>query len=586
MRANELAEIMSRSAEHVANYLLPNGKRKGREWEVGSLSGEPGKSLKVCIEGEKAGVWCDFASGDTGDLLGLWIKVKGLTLPQAMRDAADFVGVRLPVDDLPEKPLPKLEPEKTGGDSEYLGLRGITPETQKAYEVSQAGSEVIFPSLVDGELVWCKFRNTEDKSKMRVQKGGAPVLFGWQAIPNDSRSVIITEGEIDALSWYELGYPALSVPNGAQGFNWIENEYQRLDAFDDIYIAFDADKAGRGGALELASRLGQERCLIVDTGNFKDANEVLLEGRTGKEFIDRAKPLDPHELKNAQDFYQNVIDLRGGKVEPGYDSPFVRLSGRLRYRYSELSVINGVNGHGKSQLIGQTILSAMAQGERVCIYSGEMPPGRLLDRMTKQAHGQSQSTTNEIHQIFKWFGERMWLFDLVGTAKTDRLLKVFEYAHRRYGVRVFVIDSLLKCGIGEDDYNGQKLFMERIADFKNQYPVHVHLVTHSRKGESEIKPTGKMDVRGSSSITDLADTVLTIWRNKGKEEEINAMKMNNLDIPDEVKSKFDGMLFCRKQRNGEWEGQIGLYWHPPSNQFLEKDRPYPYEFLQVASDEF
>lgn len=586
MRATELANLMANSVEHVASYLLPNGKRVGNEWECGNLHGDPGKSLKVHLTGDKAGVWKDFSSQDSGDLLGLWMAVKGQGLTEAMHDAADFMGVHLPGRNFREPDLPTLDPEKSGGSSAYLELRGINESTQSAYGVYQSGSEVAFPSFVEGNLVWCKYRDTREKSKMRVQKGGKPVLFGWQAIPKNSRRVIITEGEIDALSWFQMGYPALSVPNGAQGHSWIENEYGRLEAFDEIFIAFDADKPGRDGALELASRLGQERCRIVDTGKHKDANELLESGSEPSVFIREAKHLDPAELKAASDYLQNVLDLRGNKVEPGFDPPFKKIQNHLRYRYNELTILNGVNGHGKSQLIGQTILSALAQGERACVYSGEMKPERLLDRMLKQIKILSGASESDIRAGFAWLDWKMWLFDLVGTAKADRLLEVFEYAHRRYNVTVFVIDSLLKCGIGEDDYNGQKLFVERIADFKNKYPVHVILVTHSRKSDDETKPTGKMDVKGSGAITDLADTVLTIWRNKGKENEINALKAQYLEVPSDLTDKPDGMLFCRKQRNGEWEGQIALFWHRQTNQFLESGRYEPYEFMGNVANEY
>ena len=94
MRANEIAERLAVDAEGVASYLLPNGKRDGAEWVCGNLDGDPGKSLKVHLRGTKAGVWKDFAEGSGGDLLGLWMKVNGQNLSEAMRDAKDYLGIR------------------------------------------------------------------------------------------------------------------------------------------------------------------------------------------------------------------------------------------------------------------------------------------------------------------------------------------------------------------------------------------------------------------------------------------------------------------------------------------------------------
>src|SRR5688572_2133120 len=94
MDARELSEALARQADSIAAMLLPNGKKENREWEVGSVQGEPGKSLKVCTEGPKSGRWKDFATDDRGDLLDLWCKVRGVSLPEAMKQATDYLGIR------------------------------------------------------------------------------------------------------------------------------------------------------------------------------------------------------------------------------------------------------------------------------------------------------------------------------------------------------------------------------------------------------------------------------------------------------------------------------------------------------------
>ena len=78
IRAADLAAMLAAQAETIARHLLPNGKRSGHEWCVGSVGGEAGDSMKVHLTGRKAGVWCDFASGESGDLIDLWAAVRGL----------------------------------------------------------------------------------------------------------------------------------------------------------------------------------------------------------------------------------------------------------------------------------------------------------------------------------------------------------------------------------------------------------------------------------------------------------------------------------------------------------------------------
>ena len=93
--AKEIVRNLSQRAEEVARYLLPNGKKIGNEWRVGSIDGESGKSLGVHLTGEKAGIWSDFATGDGGDLLNLWVQKRNLTNYEAMKEASSYLGTHL-----------------------------------------------------------------------------------------------------------------------------------------------------------------------------------------------------------------------------------------------------------------------------------------------------------------------------------------------------------------------------------------------------------------------------------------------------------------------------------------------------------
>ncbi|MCB1048898.1 MAG: hypothetical protein KDC10_17035, partial [Calditrichaeota bacterium] len=193
-----------------------------------------------------------------------------------------------------------------------------------------------------------------------------------------------------------------------------------------------------------------------------------------------------------------------------------------------------------------------------------------------QAIGAAAPVQPKIREAFDWFGSWLWLVDLVGTAKVNRLLEVFEYAHRRHQVTSFVVDSLAKCGISEEDYGAQKALVESLCDFANRFNVHVHLVAHTRKQQDELKPTGKMDVKGTGAITDMAFNLLTVWRNKAKEE----AQRNNDTSHD---GKPDAMLICSKQRNGEWEGRVGLWFDQESYQYRDaREDPL---FRYVGGDE-
>ena len=76
------------------------------------------------------------------------------------------------------------------------------------------------------------------------------------------------------------------------------------------------------------------------------------------------------------------------------------------------------------------------------------------------------------------------------------------------------IDSLMMTDVPEDGsgaITAQKEAIRKLCDFAKRNGCHVHLVAHPRKGQDETKAPGKLDVAGSSKITDGADNVFTVF---------------------------------------------------------------------------
>ena len=346
----------------------------------------------------------------------------------------------------------------------------------------------------------------------------------------------------------------------------------------------DSDEVGQTAAREIATRLGEHRCRLVKLPH-KDINECLMAGVSSDDivgYLERASFFDPEELYSAREFYQDTINAFYGKEQSLFYSPWECLNHNFAFRQAELSLVNGVNGHGKTEVVGHMALEAMRQGVKTCVASLEIKPGILLKRLTRQSTCLKLPPQLEIESAFKFYDDRLWLFGLTGTAKADRLIEIFTYAWKRYGIELFIIDSLMKCGIGDDDYNGQKAFVDALCDFKNKTNTHVLLVTHSRKGDSEEKPTGKMDVKGSGSITDLTDNLFIIWRNKVREKAIQKDQQGE-ELDDKERKALAApasVLMLEKQRNGEgWEGGIPLYLDANSHQFLPTETASPFNYI-------
>lgn len=584
----DVKKILVQRTEEVARYLLPRGKKVGNEWCVGSVDGEAGDSLKVHLTGEKSGVWQDFATGDVGDIIDLWSAVRKISRYSTLREAQQYLGITQPkFEGYKQKKFTKPDPNKVKEAKSsspvmayLIGERKLTNETIRIFRIGEKNREIVFNYYRENELIFRKYLSLDrdnGKKKTYAEKDCEPCLFGWDLISPNSRSIRICEGEIDAMTLYQYGLPTLSVPfGGGNGKKqaWIEYEYDRLSVYDEIFLCFDPDTSGNEAVNEIISRLGRHRCRLV-TLPYKDANECLQKGIKKEEIhqcFDDARTLEPEELKPASAFVDAVINEFYPKEDTtlGYELPWQYAKNKILLRPDELSIWTGINGHGKSQALGHIILQAMKDGAKVCVASLEIKPKKLLMRLTRQASALAEPTEDFIRAIHEWYEDKLWLFDLVGTAKTDRLLDVFLYARQRYGVDVFVIDSFMKCGIDEDDYKAQKIFIEQICDFKNQYNCHVHIVVHPRKGADESQIIGKLDCKGTGAITDLADNCFTVWRNKKKEEIVQIQltgKTLNIDQSEKLK-ECDCILRCDKQRNGEWEGKIALWFDKSSFQYL------------------
>lgn len=589
MNAGELSELMAAEALVIAQYLFPNGKRANGEWKVGGTHGEAGQSLSVRISGAKAGVWCDFASGERGDLLDAWCAVRSLSIPEAMAEAKQYLGVR---DSQPQREAKTFKrPEKPrcqtpkSAVKTWLNSRGLTDETIAAFKVGEQvngqKAYAVLPYLRDGVLVNAKYRNPAEKKDMRQEGGAEPCLFGWHLIDPKCRTVAITEGEIDAMTLHQCGIPALSVNAGAGNHQWIENDWLRLERFSEILVCFDDDEAGQKGAAEVIKRLGNDRCKPV-TFPAKDANDYLLAGAEGVDFdecIRAAKPQDPEEMKQASEFMGKVKAMFY-PAENAERDPVLRLDKDLdwfEFRLGELSVWTGYNGHGKSLMLSQVLLGLMSQGQRVMVFSGEMTPERQLKRVAKQCAGLDRPTPAYLDAIGHFLHDRMWLFNLVGSATIERLLAVFLYARRRYGITHFVIDSLMMTDVPEDgpgSMSAQKTAIQNICNFAKRNGVHIHLVAHPRKGADESKGPGKLDVAGSSKITDGADNVFTVW---------SALKDDGAPQEDD---KADAKLELQKQRNGDVQHYTQwLYFVKDAQQFTTDFRKRPVSYVRFDRKE-
>lgn len=587
-----LSEMLAARCEEFVKPLFPNGEQQGEEWCVGSIAGEAGSSLKIKLSGEGAGLWKDWATSDPGgDLLDLYAATKKLPLGVAMRECAKWLGIEDPEWGQRKKreysraqmPGTALPLSRAPAVANWLAGRKFDPEVVKRFKVFADGENtVVFPYVLPGEdqPFHLKFRDIRDK-RVWTSKNTRKGLFGWHALKPRVRAVMVVEGEPDALAAATYGFQVLAIPNGGGGgrqHEWIETEWDELRQFDTIFIAIESDGAGMAAVHELCERLGRERCRVVKLP-FKDINLCLMNGVDKDDIVARmrdARTLDPVELRNAADFTDEVIQRfhPPSKDVLGIYMPWAGLLDRFWMEYGATTFIAGYPAHGKTELVGQIVLDTAKQRVNACVASFEFLASKWLQRTTRQALADPTPGPQRIRKAMGWIGDRIWVIDTRDNRglNADKLVDIWEYAYRRYGIKLFVLDNWQKLNIPDDDLTEQKRVVNLFTAFAVRTNTHVIIVHHLRKNSEDDHQQGnKMHLKGAGALMDMTDNILIVRRNRRKEEALQRPDFNQRPDDEQLKIRNapDTWLYAEKARNFDEEFRLGLYFSKVGHTFSE-----------------
>lgn len=443
----------------------------------------------------------------------------------------------------------------------YLHKRGFSDEIIKQFGLFNGiKGEICIPYFKNGQMI--NVKHLDDKRPVGGERSlwqesdAETCLLNRDSITGDT--LIITEGEFDCMSLVQYGFTNVtSLPSGVKDHRWIESDWDFIEKFKTIILCMDNDKAGHEAIDYLVARLGRWRCKSV-TFAYKDANDCLINSVSKEkmsECFQNAQEFPPNTLKTAGSFYEEVADMF---LDPdrykGQDTGFPGLNHYLRgWRKGECTIWSGRDGSGKSTILNEVVLFNASQRIKSCIASLELRPARYLKWALSQAWGKEYLTVDEVARAFEWIDQWVYILNSSETIQPDEIFNVFEYAARRHGVEHFIIDSLMRVDLpGQDEYKAQKDFVTRIMTFVKKYQVHCHLVAHPRKAANDNDKPGKVDIKGASDISYLADNVLSMWRQDPEEKKDNDP---------------DGVLYVRKNREFGELGGVRLYFDKDSRRF-------------------
>lgn len=583
-------------------FLLPAGKVEGHEYRCGDVQGTPGKSLAVQLKGDARGVWQDFATGDKGDIFDLYCQNKNFGFREAFPEICRYLGMvevgRPAPKPRPPKP-PVIDVGSMGGTKvlEYLHkTRGLTPETLRTYGVrshrrnSPHNVDFICFQFSDSTGVPVMLKSTGVKKR---PDGGKDIwttepyytLWGWWLVKPSTREIMITEGEIDAMSVFQMGapMPVLSMPSGASNMTWIENDWTALQGFERIYLCFDTDEAGEKAATEAAKRLGLTRCFrIKPPGEWKDANECLTKGEPEQlevsGWISAAKTYDPPTIRSARELRDETRRLMQLQSEEAKRSTFVLPGVKLAIRAAETTLVTGRPSHGKSEFCYQLLVHEMTAGHKVCILSCEIPPAAMLRNIATQLCTR-HPTEEDLDKALTFLDGKLWFFIRPPGAKREDwapMFADFTYCVQRFGCDRFLVDSLIFL-TGKEDYDAQDRLCTSLHDFDLLNNTHSFLIAHASPKKAGYSIPGAEDILGSSGIQAPFDNIVIIYRYIEKEDRLEKARQDgNQHEIDTISLQPDGLLIVDKQRLTGERSKTKLWFNRNSRTFrTAPDLPPP-----------
>jgi len=455
---------------------------------------------------------------------------------------------------------------------EYQPLvkRGITEETCRkfGYGVGTFNKEFVQVAQyrnAEGAVTAQKVR-TKDKNFHILGDGKNLNLWGQNLWADGGRMVVITEGEIDALSVSQIQgnkWPVVSLSTGAAGaVKNIKNSLEWLEEYESVIFMFDMDEPGQKAAVDCSMLLSPGKAKIASLP-LKDPNEMLTQSRE-KEVVSavwNAKVYRPDGVIVGEDMWDRISeDSQNDSVE----YPWAGLNEKTYgIRQGEVVTICSGTGQGKSSVCREWQHWLLMKGFKVGIIALEenichSAQSLMGIQLNCSPHKWNEREIDD-EQKKKAFEETVGngnciLYDHWGSLDSGNLLNKVRYMARGMGCNYLFIDhlSIVISGLGEGDE--RRLIdnlMTKLRSLVEELGISLFIVSHLKRPEGRAHEEGSVvslsHLRGSGSIAHLSDMVIALERNQQDEEERHVTTIRVL------KNRYSGDtgVACRVRYNTE-----------------------------------
>lgn len=439
------------------------------------------------------------------------------------------------------------------GEFAAIPKRGITIETCKkyGYTIGTLNGRTVqaAPYYASRRLVAHHTRDA-DKNFAWVGKPQGIELFGQHLWARGGKRVVITEGEIDCMTFaqcQDLKWPVVSLPSGIQSaVKYIKHNLDWLESFTEVVLAFDDDEPGRKGVSDVAPLFTPGKVRIARYDGYKDVNELYVEKCFAQapvlQCIYQAQTYRPDGILNGAELWEALLE----ENPEGLSTPYPELDKFTHgIRPGELVMFTAGSGIGKSTAVNEIAYHlGQKHGKSIGIIALEESKKRTAERylgihLSKPLHISRKGVSKE--QLEEAFhatigNGKYWVYDHFGSLDSENLLAKIRYMVVGCGCEFIVLDhiSIVVSGMDEGEESERKTIdklMTKLRSLVQETGVGILAVAHlKRPGQGKSYNEGRQvsltDLRGSAAIEQLSDIVISLERDQqGSTQNTSTMRV-------------------------------------------------------------
>lgn len=380
-------------------------------------------------------------------------------------------------------------------------------------------------------------------------------LFGQQLFSSGGRKLVVTEGELDALSIaeaYEGRWPVVSIINGAQSAKKnITANLEWVLSFKEVILWFDDDTAGHQAAEECAELFKPGQLKVMGKTGYKDANELLV--AKGKAAVVNAT-YNAEELRidgviNSKDLWEEVSKE---EVFETFDYPFPLMQEKFKgLRKGELVTVAAGSGVGKSTVVKEITYHLLMKEKLKIGYvaleenvkrSALSFMGMYLNKPLFFDYASiSDEEKKESFEATLGTGN-LYFYDHFGSLDGDNLMRKLRLLVTQQGVDFIILDHISIVVSGNADGDERKAIdalMTQLRSLAEETQVGIIIVSHLRrpqgdKGHEDGIQVTMSQLRGSGAIAHLSDGIIGVERDMQDAEFGDQIKLRI------IKNRFAG----------------------------------------------